>query len=60
MKPWTENYLKSISEIEAHQEKLSGYERGYVDSLRRQIAREIAVSSYQSRLLEKIWKRVVA
>lgn len=60
MKQWTENYLKSISEIEAHPEKLSGYERGYIDSLRRQIAREIAVSSYQSRLLEKIWQRVVA
>lgn len=36
MKQWTENYLKSISEIEARPEKLSAYEAGFVGAMRRQ------------------------
>lgn len=58
MKQWTENYLKSISEIEAQDAKLKLDERGFVRRLKQQIENEIAVSGHQSRLLDKIWREV--
>lgn len=58
MKQWTKNYMKSISEIEKQDAKLTPHERGFVSFLKRQVENEIAVSSHQSRSLEKIWKKV--
>lgn len=60
MKQWTENYLTSIAQIEAQDEKLRPYERGFVSFLRRQVEKEIAVSRTQAVDLDEIWKRVVA
>ena len=58
MKQWAKNYMKSISEIEAQDEFLEPAERGYVAFLKRQIEKEIAVSSHQAKSLDEIWRRV--
>lgn len=60
MKQWTENYLQSISEIEARVEELMPHEFVFVTALKKQIENEVAVSRLQARDLDEIWQRVVA
>lgn len=59
MKPWAEEYLKTIGEIEAHNAKLGVAERAFIDALRKQVESEVAVSRYQAVDLNEIWERVV-
>lgn len=57
---WKASYLKTISEIEPQRNKLDNAERFFINTLKKQIENEVAVSSYQVRGLSQIWKRVVA
>ena len=60
MKPWAEEYLKTIGEIEAHDAQLSVAERAFVVALRKQVEAETAVSRYKAVRLNELWERVTS
>lgn len=57
---WKASYLKSISEIEPHKGRLDPIENLFIEALKMQIQNEVAVSHYQVRGLNQIWRRVVS
>jgi hypothetical protein len=51
-------HLQLIEDCENREGKLSDWERGFIDSLRRQIESGAALSEKQDEKLNEIWERV--
>lgn len=57
---WKEGYLQLIAEIEPNKSRLDTAERFFVDTLKKQIDNEVAVSRHQAVALNEIWERVAS
>lgn len=60
MTTWADEYLTLLDDCEAREERLTDWERGFVDSLRRQIEEGRRPSVKQIDALDKAWERATA
>jgi len=60
MSTWADEYLTMLDDCEKREERLNDWERGFVDSLRRQIEQGRRPSAKQVELLDTIWERATA
>lgn len=58
MSSWTEEYTRMIDDCEKRESHLTDWERGFLDSIGRQLEREKPLTPKQIEALEKIWDRV--
>jgi len=56
----TDEYLTMLDDLEKREERLTDWERGFVDSLRSQIERDRRPSAKQIESLDGIWERATA
>jgi hypothetical protein len=57
---WTSEYVTLLDDCEKREERLSDWERGFVDSLRRQITQGHRPAAKQVEALDTIWERATA
>lgn len=60
MEAWSKEYLTLIEDCENREERLSDWERTFIDSLRRQIESGKMPSQKQIDCLDKAWERATA
>lgn len=60
MAHWTDEYLTLVEDCEARESRLTEWEASFLDSIRRQLESERALSEKQTETLDKIWERVTA
>lgn len=60
MTTWADEYLTLLDDCEAREERLTDWERGFIDSLRRQIEAGRRPSPKQIESLDKAWERATA
>ena len=60
MSDWTSEYLTLLDDCEKREERLSDWERGFVDSLRQQIAQGRRPTAKQVEMLDATWERATA
>ena len=57
---WTTEYLTLIEDCEAREDRLTDWERGFIDSLKAQIADGKRPTEKQSDALDTVWERATA
>lgn len=57
MTNWAEPYTTLLDDCEKREERLTDWERGFVDSLRRQIEQGRRPSPKQTETLDTVWER---
>lgn len=57
MADWTSEYVTLLDDCEKREERLTDWERGFVDSLRDQIARGRHPTQKQVDTLDNIWEK---
>lgn len=60
MSDWTSEYVTLLDDCEKREERLSDWERGFVDSLRSQIAQGRRPTPKQIDALDTVWERATA
>lgn len=60
MTTWADEYLMMLDDCEKREERLTDWERGFVDSLRRQIEAGRRPSQKQIESLDAVWERATA
>lgn len=60
MSHWTDEYMTLIEDCEKREERLTDWERGFIDSLRRQLEAGHRPSAKQVEALDAAWERVTA
>lgn len=60
MTTWADEYLTMLDDCEKREERLTDWERGFVDSLRRQIEQGRRPSAKQVETLDNCWERATA
>ena len=60
MRDWTSEYLTLIEDCEKREERLSDWDRQFIDSLGRQIAQGRRPTPKQIDKLDEIWERATA
>lgn len=60
MNDWSDEYLTMIRDCEKRESRLTDWERGFVDSLRRQIERGLCPTAKQIETLDEIWEKATA
>ena len=60
MTTWQDEYATLLDDCEAREERLSDWERGFVDSLRRQIEQGRRPTPKQIEALDRAWERATA
>ena len=60
MTTWADEYMTMLDDCERREERLTDWERGFVDSLRRQIEQDRRPSAKQIETLDKCWERATA
>lgn len=60
MTTWATEYLTLLDDCEQREERLSDWERGFVDSLRRQIEQGRAPTPKQIDTLDRLWEKATA
>lgn len=60
MSDWTSEYLTLLDDCEQREARLNDWERGFVDSLRSQIAQGRRPTPKQAETLDTIWGRATA
>ena len=60
MSAWADEYLTLLDDCEAREERLTDWERGFVDSLRKQIEQDRRPSAKQIETLDNTWERATA
>ena len=60
MTTWQDEYVTLLDDCEAREERLSEWERGFVDSLRRQIDQGRRPTPKQIEALDRAWERATA
>lgn len=58
MTTWADEYVTLLDDCEKREDRLSDWERGFVDSLRRQIEQGRRPSPKQIDTLDSLWERV--
>lgn len=57
MSNWSDEYMQLIEDCEARESKLSDWQRGFIDSLRKQIEQGKAPTSKQIEKLDEAWEQ---
>jgi hypothetical protein len=60
MTDWTSEYLQLITDCENREERLSDWERGFVDSIKSQLAKGKTLSTKQIDRLDEIWEKATS
>ena len=60
MTTWADEYVTMLDDCEKREKRLTDWERGFVDSLRRQIEAGRRPSPKQIESLDSIWERATA
>lgn len=60
MSDWTSEYVTLLDDCEKREARLTDWERGFVDSLREQIAAGRRPTTKQIDTLDNIWERATA
>ena len=60
MTTWQDEYVTLLDDCERREERLSEWERGFVDSLRRQIEQGRRPTPKQIEALDRAWERATA
>ena len=60
MTTWQDEYVTLLDDCEQREERLSDWERGFVDSLRRQIEQGRRPTPKQIEALDRAWERATA
>lgn len=60
MTTWQDEYATLLDDCERREERLSDWERGFVDSLRRQIEQGRRPTPKQIEALDRAWERATA
>lgn len=60
MSTWQDEYVTLLDDCERREERLSEWERGFVDSLRRQIEQGRRPTPKQIEALDRAWERATA
>jgi hypothetical protein len=60
MTTWADEYLQLLDDCEQREERLSDWERGFVDSLRARIESGSTPTPKQIETLDNIWEKVTA
>ena len=60
MSTWQDEYVTLLDDCEQREERLSEWERGFVDSLRRQIEQGRRPTPKQIEALDRAWERATA
>ena len=60
MSTWQDEYVTLLDDCEQREERLSEWERGFVDSLRRQIEQGRRPTPKQLEALDRAWERATA
>ena len=53
----TDEHLQMVTDCEARESRLSEWEAGFIDSIRRQLARGRALTERQAETLDRIWNK---
>lgn len=56
----TDEHLRQIEDCENREQRLSDWERGFIDSIRRQLEAGNTLTEKQAETLDRIWERVTA
>lgn len=59
MDAWADEYLTMIDDCEQREQRLTDWERGFVDSLRRQIEQGLRPTQKQIEKLDSIWEKAI-
>lgn len=57
---WTTEPLQLIEDCEARESRLTDWERGFIDSIKRQIAEGTRLTKKQAEALDEVWERATA
>ena len=60
MTTWADEYIMLLDDCEQREERLTEWERGFVDSLRRQITEGRRPTPKQIEALDSAWERATA
>ena len=60
MSTWADEYITMLNDCEKREERLTDWERGFVDSLRRQITEGRRPTPKQIEALDRAWERATA
>lgn len=60
MSDWTSEYQQLIDDCEKREDRLTDWDRSFVDSIKHQLARGRALSVKQTEKLDEIWERATA
>ena len=60
MPAWTDEYATMVADCEKRESRLSDWERGFIDSLSRQLADGRGLMPKQAEWLDLVWERVTA
>lgn len=60
MNDWSDEYLTMLADCEKRESRLTDWERGFVDSLTRQIEQGRRPTQKQIETLDNIWERATA
>ena len=60
MSTWQDEYVTLLDDCERREERLTDWERGFVDSLRRQIEQGRRPTPKQIEALDRAWERATA
>lgn len=60
MTTWQDEYATLLDDCERREERLTDWERGFVDSLRRQIEQGRRPTQKQIEALDRAWERATA
>jgi len=60
MATWADEYLTLLDDCEKREERLTDWERGFVDSLRSQLEKDRRPSAKQIETLDGIWEWATA
>ena len=60
MTTWQDEYVTLLDDCEAREERLSDWERGFCDSLRRQLEQGRRPTPKQIEALDSAWERATA
>jgi ferritin-like metal-binding protein YciE len=60
MTPWSDEYITLLDDCEAREQRLTDWEREFVDSLRRRIEGGIRPTTSQIETLDAVWEKATA
>jgi hypothetical protein len=60
MSGWADEYLQLVDDCEARESRLSDWERGFVESIRDRLEKNVPLTPKQTETLSNVWERATA